>query len=114
MLFLRKEREPACKQFDDEDWLPFAGGGGDEPDTPLSDVQEASVASAAADAGATPDTAGDQPPKVRPIQMDEFLRKNVSRRLHAPSARDIVQFTNEARQLGVGTPGEALAILTGI
>ena len=52
------------------------------------------------------------PKKVRPIQMDEFLRKYVSRRLLALSEGEIAALTTSMRQIGVGTPGgaEALAI----
>ena len=49
---------------------------------------------------------------VRPIQMGEFLRKYVSRRLLMLSATGIAKLMTAARQLGVGTPGgtEALAL----
>ena len=52
------------------------------------------------------------PKKVRPIQMGEFLRKYVSRRLLALSEGEIAALTTSMRQIGVGTPGgaEALAI----
>jgi hypothetical protein len=54
-----------------------------------------------------------QPQKVRPIQMGEFLRKYVSKRLLALSDKDIAKLMVALRQLGVGTPGgmEALGIL---
>ena len=50
--------------------------------------------------------------KVRPIQMGEFLRKCVSRRLLALSEGEIAALTTAMRQLGVGSQGgaEALAI----
>ena len=51
-------------------------------------------------------------PKVRPIQMGEWLRKWVSKRLLRLNASDIGKIMVATRQLGVGTPGgaEALAI----
>ncbi len=51
-------------------------------------------------------------PKVRPIQMGEFLRKWVSRRLQALNSNDTGKVMTAMRQLGVGTAGgaEALAI----
>ena len=52
------------------------------------------------------------PQKVRPIQMGEFLRKYVSRRLLALNEGEISALTAAVRQLGVGSQGgaEALAI----
>ena len=52
VLFLRKDRDPVDKDFDDMDWL------NNVPD----DEVTAELPSAA-------------PPKVRPIQMGEFIRK---------------------------------------
>ena len=45
------------------------------------------------------------PKKVRTIQMGEFLRKYVSRRLLALSEEDNAALTTSMRQIGVGTPG---------
>ena len=49
---------------------------------------------------------------VRPIQMDELLRKDVSRRRLALNEGEIAALTAAVRQLGVGSQGgaEALAI----
>ena len=54
----------------------------------------------------------DDRPKVRPIQMGEFMRKFVSRRLLLLNKADIGKVMAAMRQLGVGTSGgaEALAI----
>ena len=50
--------------------------------------------------------------KVRPIQMGEFLRKWVSRRLLKLNTNDIQRIMISLRQLGVGMSGgaEAFAI----
>ena len=50
--------------------------------------------------------------KDRPIQVGEFLRKYVSRRLLALSEGEIAALTTSMRQIGVGSPrgAEALAI----
>ena len=45
------------------------------------------------------------PKTVRPIHMDEFLRKYVSRLLLALSEGEIAALTTSMRQIGVGTPG---------
>ena len=54
------------------------------------------------------------PKKVRPIQLGEFLRNYVSRRLLALSEGEIAALTTSMRQIGVGTQwaAEALAIFT--
>ena len=51
-------------------------------------------------------------PSVRPIQMGEFLRKWVGRRLLLLHGGDIGRVMTAMRQLGAGTPGgaEALAL----
>ena len=50
--------------------------------------------------------------KVRPLQIRDFLRKYVSRRLPALSESEIAALTTGVRQLVVGSQGgaEALAI----
>ena len=52
------------------------------------------------------------PKKVRPIQMEEFLWKYVSRKILALSEGEIAALTTAMRQLGVGSQGgaEAFAI----
>jgi hypothetical protein len=102
LLFLRKDREPECKQFDDEEWTQYCIA------ESLDDVPEGSVTTdptEAADSSATS-------PKVRPIQMGEFLRKFVSKRLLSLADKSIATLMTAARQLGLGTTGgmEALAI----
>ena len=69
----------------------------------ITDVPEESV---------THDQHEVDPKKVRPIQVEDFLRKCVSWRLFARSKGEIAVLTTSMRQIGVGTPGgaEALAI----
>ena len=97
-MFLKKEEEPTSKLFDDDEWIRS-----------LTEAQEV-----------TPDITEDRvtyeqqevdPKKVGPIQMGEFLRKYVSRRLSF-SEGEIAALTTASRLIGVGTPGgqEALAI----
>ena len=62
LISLKKEKDPTTKQFDDDEWIRS-----------LTEAQEA-----------TTDKPED-PKQVRPIQMGEFLRKHVSRRLLALS-----------------------------
>ncbi len=71
------------------------------------DVDSAAPAAVAATGAAT-----EEPPKVRPIQMGEWLRRWVSRRNLALNKADIEKVTVAMRQLGVGTAGgaEALAL----
>ena len=98
LMFLKKEKDPTSKEFDDDEWIRSLAGAQEV----TTDVPEDSV------------TYGQQhvdPKKVRPIQMGEFLRKYVSRRLLALSEAEIAALTS-MRQIGVGTPGgaDALAI----
>ena len=112
-LLLRKHREPTSKEFDDEEWIQWL-----EQAVAESDVEEIveeieaddgdiSMASAAA-----PDTEQPETPKVRPIQVGEWLRRWVSRRLLTLNKRDIGKVMVAMRQLGVGMSGgaESLAI----
>ena len=96
---LEEGDRPASKQFDDDKRIRSLT----EAQEVTTDVQEDSVTYDQQKAG---------PQKVRPIQMEEFLREDVSRRLLAPSDREIVALTTSMRQIGVGTPGggEALGI----
>ena len=52
------------------------------------------------------------PPKARPIQMGEFMRKLVSKKLLLLNSSDLTKIFLEMRQLGAGVAGgaEALAI----
>ena len=110
------------KDFDDEEWLQdvpedlvaeegrevdgaglaagFSGDGGAAP------AAGAQAPVSGTDATATPK------PKVRPIQMGEFLRKWVSKRLLKLNGADVGKIMASMRQLGVGVQGgaEAFAI----
>jgi hypothetical protein len=108
-IFIRKDREPACKLFDDAEWLLNGEAEGEW----MSDIPENEVGdepSAATDQADEPRAEG---PKVRPIQMGEFLRKWTCRRLLLLSGSDISRVMIALRQLGLGASGgaEALAIL---
>ena len=99
VMFLKKEKDPTTKQFDDDEWTRSLT----EAQEVSTDVPEYSV---------TYDQQDVDPEKVKPIQMGEFLRKYVSRRFLALSEWEIAVLTTSMRQIGVGTPGgaEALAI----
>ena len=105
VMFLRKDAEPSCKQFDDNEWM-CTGDGESMRDIPedevMADHPQVDV----------PEGHAETPPKVRPIQMGEFLHKFVARRLLALSSTDVARLMATMRQLGVGTAGgaEALAI----
>ena len=72
LMFLKKEKNPTSKQFDDDEWIRSLA----EVQEVMTDIPEDSV---------TYDQQDVDPKKVRPIQMGEFLRKYVSRRLLALS-----------------------------
>ena len=77
LMFLKKEKDPTSKQFDDDDeWIRSLT----EAQEATTDVPEDSVMYDQQDVG---------PKKVRPIQMGEFLRKYISRRLLALSQGEI-------------------------
>ena len=105
ILFLRKDREPRDKTFDDEAWIAsLAKEWEDEgPTEPEADELHASPESSTRPAA---------PPKPRPIQQGEFLRKWTAKRLMAANHADIARVMAAMRQIGVGLPGgaEALAI----
>ena len=108
-MFLQKAREPVCKQFDDEEWLAVVSGDSDAHGDDVhmdADVLEAAVADEA------PSNLQVESNKVRPIQMGEFMRKYVSRRLRSVNHQDEKKIMQAMRQIGVGTSGgaEALAI----
>ena len=76
LIFLKQEKDPTLKQFDDDEWIRSLT----EAQEATTDVPEDSV---------TYDQQDVDPKKVRPIQMGEFLRKYVSRRLLALSEGEI-------------------------
>ena len=94
LMFLKKEKDPSTTQFDDDEWIRSLT----EAQQVTTDIPEGSV---------TNDQQDVDPKKVRPIQMREFLRKCVSRRLLALSEGETAAFTTSMRQIGVGTPGGA-------
>ena len=133
-LFLLKVRDPVCKEFDDEEWLQLlesdTAGAGDEwaQDVPDSEIvaegleteadiamppqADSTVVAPIVEAPMPAANSGPARPKVRPIQMGEFMRKWVSRRLLQLNGSDIDRVMAAARQLGVRSRGgaEALAI----
>jgi hypothetical protein len=113
VMFLRKDREPQCKHFDDLEWLaPEPAEQEDDGATSeLDDVLESAVTDAAP-AEPADGVTDDSPVKVRPIQMGEFMRKYVSKRLLSINSSDLAKTLLEMRQLGAGAAGgaEALAI----
>eukprot|EP00973_Karenia_brevis_P018306 2512919-Karenia_brevis.AAC.1 len=80
----------------------------------FADVPESAVTDVAPPPGldAVGSVSQEQSAKVRPIQMGEFMRKYVSRRLHSLNESDMSKTMAAMRQLGVGVKGgaEALAI----
>ena len=99
LMFLKKEKDPTLKQFHGDEWIRSLT----EASEITADVPEDSVLY---------DQQAVDLKKVRPIQMGEFLRKYVSRRLLALCEGEIAALTTAMRQLGVGSQGgaEALAI----
>ena len=99
LVFLKKEKEPTSKHFDDDEWIRS-----------LAEAQE--VTTGIPEDRVTYEQQEVTSQKVPPIQTEEFLRKYVSRRLLALSEGDIAALTTSMRQIGVGHPGgaEALAI----
>lgn len=84
LKILKKDREPSSKEFDDYEWLPFLTAdveGEWMDDVPEDDVMETRPeddvmeGGGAAPAERTDATSAPARPKVRPIQMGEFLRK---------------------------------------
>ena len=97
VMFLKKEKDPTSKQCDDDEWIRSLT----EAQEVTTDIPEDSVMYDQQDV---------DPDKVRPIQMGEFLRKYVSRRLLALSEGEFAALTTSMRQIGVGTPGGAEAL----
>ena len=79
-MFLTKEKDPTSKQFDDDEWIRLLP----EAQEATTDFPEDSV---------TYDQQDVDPEKVRPIQIGEFLRQYVSRRLLALSEGEIAALT---------------------
>ena len=75
-----EEKDPTSKQFDDDEWIRSST----EAQEVITDVPEDSVMYELQDS---------DPKKARPIQMEEFLRKYVSRRLLALSEGEIAALT---------------------
>ena len=95
-MFSKKDREPATKLFDDDEWI----GSLTEAETITADIAEGQVTYAIPNG-----TVRDQ--SVRPVQMGEFLRKYVSRRLLALSEGEIAALMTAMRRVGVGSQGGA-------
>ena len=96
LMLLKKEKDPTSKQFDDDEWIRSLT----EAQEVTTDIPEDRVTHEQQEA---------DPKKVRPIQMEEFCGKYVSRRLLALSEGEIAALTTSMRQIGVGTPGGAEA-----
>ena len=77
LMFLKKEKDPTSKQFDDNEWISLLR----EAQEVTTDVLADSV---------TYEQQEVDTQKVRPIQMGEFLRNYVSQRLLA-SVREKLQ-----------------------
>ena len=93
-----KGKGPTTKLFNDDEWIRSLT----EAKENTAEVPEEGVAY---------DQQAVDGEKVWPVQMGEFLRKYVSRRLFALSEVEIAAHTTAMRQLGVGSPGgEASAI----
>ena len=75
------------------------------------DVDEGSRVAAPPAAMQGPSVATGQRPKVRPIQMGEFLRKFARKRLLAIDKATIQAATLDMRQMGCGVAGGAEAII---
>ena len=127
---LAQDRVMKCKYSDDEEWLALAeldesqqaaaeSQGADGHQTADVEIPESLVteygpeqdmSGAEAPAQTTEESAVGQvatTPKVRPIQMGEFLRKWVSRRLKVLNSGDVSRVMMAMRQLGVGVSAGA-------
>ena len=88
LMFLKKENDLATKICDDDEWIRTLT----EAQEITADIPEERVAY---------DQSEVDPEKVRPIQMERFLRKYVSRRLQALSEAEIEALTAAMRQFCV-------------
>ena len=105
-MFLKKEKEPTTKLFDDDELTcPLA-----EVETVTADIPEGQVTYANPN-GIAHDQSVD-PQKVGSIQMGEVAPKYVSRPLLALSEGGVAALMTAMRQVGAGSQGgaEALAI----
>ena len=95
---LKQEKDLISKQFDDDEWIRSLT----EAQEVTSDVQKTASRTSSKRSNA----------RKGPAQVDEFLRKYVSRRLLALSEGEIAALTTSMRQIGVGIPSGvgALAI----
>ena len=82
-----------------------------EEDVPEAEVSDAPPPEGVHESNANP-CATEGPVMVRPIQIGEFMRKYVSRRLLALNNADTAQALGAMRQLGAGTAGGAEALAT--
>ena len=90
-MFLRRDRDPVDKGFDDMDWLAT-----------LSEEDVTNEAPCRAKDG---EPTSVSKPRVRPIQMGEYIRKWVmSKRFLRLNAGDVSKTMEAVRQLGVGIP----------
>jgi hypothetical protein len=109
-VFLKKNSDALPKEFDDEEWhedLHLA----DVPEDLVGDMPDEEESWAMeVDTVAPPGL--DHKPKVRPLQIGEFMRRWVSKRLLKLNSSENSCVMTASRQLGVGTSGgaEALAI----
>ena len=87
LMFLKKEKEPTSKQFDDDEWIRSLT----EALEVTTDIPEDSV---------TYDQQDVDPKRVRPIQMGEFFQKDVSRRFPALSEGEIAAMLCDDRVEG--------------
>ena len=102
-FLLNTQEGPNCYFFCDDEWLRSST----EAQEISIDIPEEAV---------THDQQAVDPKKIRPIQVGEFLRKYVSRRLLTLSEGEIASLVTAMRQLGVGSEGgaEALATTSGL
>ena len=102
ILFLRKDREPRDKTFDDEAWIASLAQEWEDEGAAAAGTIERPASSE------TP-TRPVAPTKPRPTQQGEFLRKWTAKRLMAANHADIARVMAAMRQIGVGLPGGAEA-----
>ena len=96
-MFRKKDKDPTTIIFDDDEWIRS-----------LTEAQK--IAADILEDRLTHDQCEADPRKVHPIQMGEFLREHVSRRLQALSEGEIAASTAVMRQLGAGSQGVAVAL----
>ena len=88
-MFLKKEKEPSTEMFDDDEWIrSLTEAEAITADTPWAQVTYAAIGDSLQDQSV-------DPTNVRPIQMGEFVRKYVSRRLLALSGGENEQLMTQ-------------------